>query len=175
MHDFVVRTSPPDVKMQASALSSMLRCVCRGFPWCRPRWGRSPITGPMVLSWKQRMMGCVNLPHDPVAPALKPNVLIINRPVNKGRGFLNIAETVTSLKVCIGPTSPILSTPHPAFPSFSTSSGFVVRRLAINAEAQCTLLRLSPSCQKSAGVASGLALAFHLQGHSITTLRSAAS
>ena len=53
----------------------------------------------MVLSWKQRMMGCVNLPHDPVAPALKPNVLIINRPVNKGRGFLNIAETVTSLKV----------------------------------------------------------------------------
>ncbi|KAK9844471.1 hypothetical protein WJX74_002909 [Apatococcus lobatus] len=75
--------------------------TCRGFPWCRPRWGRSPITGPMVLSWKQRMMGCVNLPHDPVAPALKPNVLIINRPVNKGRGFLNIAETVTSLKTAL--------------------------------------------------------------------------
>ena len=58
----------------------------------------------MVLSWKQRMMGCVNLPHDPVAPALKPNVLIINRPVNKGRGFLNIAETVSSLKVKPLPT-----------------------------------------------------------------------
>ena len=53
----------------------------------------------MVLSWKQRMMQCVRLPDDHVAPAVNPNVLIINRPVNQGRGFLNIAETVSSIAV----------------------------------------------------------------------------
>lgn len=76
--------------------------TCRGFPWCRPRYNRQPPVPHMMLTWKARMMKCMGLPTDLVAKTERPYLLFINRPLDTGRGFLNLDKIVTHVRVRAG-------------------------------------------------------------------------
>ena len=55
----------------------------------------------MVISWRERIMACVKLPSNETAPTQPVNVVIVNRPYNAGRGFLNAPEAVTTMRVSL--------------------------------------------------------------------------
>ncbi|KAK9814303.1 hypothetical protein WJX72_003660 [[Myrmecia] bisecta] len=80
---------------------------CRGFPWCRASYGRNPLPAHLVVSWKEYLSQCIGLPSDLVAPVSHPNVVIVNRPYQVGRGFLNIQEAVQLLKANISSNAAI--------------------------------------------------------------------
>ena len=65
------------------------------------RFGRNPIVPTMVRTWQQRLLQCVKLPTHVVAPAYKPNIAIVNRPYDAGRGFLNLYEVAAHIEVSI--------------------------------------------------------------------------
>ena len=51
-----------------------------------------------MISWRERIMDCVRLPAEMIAPTQPINVVIVNRPYNAGRGFLNAPEAVTTMQ-----------------------------------------------------------------------------
>ncbi len=53
----------------------------------------------MVRTWQERLLQCVKLPTHVVAPADKPNIAIVNRPYDAGRGFLNLDEVAAHIEV----------------------------------------------------------------------------
>ena len=65
------------------------------------RFSRNPIVPTMVRTWQQRLLQCVKLPTHVVAPAYKPNIAIVNRPYDAGRGFLNLYEVAAHIEVSI--------------------------------------------------------------------------
>lgn len=73
--------------------------TCRGYPWCRPQWGRSPMVGNMVTTWQQRLLDCTGLPKDVIAPADTINLVVIDRHYSAGRSFLNLPDVISHLQV----------------------------------------------------------------------------
>eukprot|EP00891_Asterochloris_glomerata_P001651 jgi/Astpho2/1651/Aster-04087 len=73
--------------------------TCRGYPYCREEFGRNPIVPTMVRTWQERLLQCVKLPTHVVAPADKPNIAIVNRPYDAGRGFLNLDEVAAHIEL----------------------------------------------------------------------------
>ena len=63
------------------------------------RYGRSAISPAAVMSWRQRIMDCVKLPAEIIAPTSPVNVVIVKRPYSAGRGFLNAPEAVATMQV----------------------------------------------------------------------------
>lgn len=54
----------------------------------------------MVTTWQERMLDCVALPKDLVAPADTVNVGIVDRSYTAGRAFLNLPDLTTFIQVC---------------------------------------------------------------------------
>jgi len=71
--------------------------TCRGFPWCRPNYGRGPIPGVQVVKWRTRIMRCLDLPTRARVFPRHPNLVIVDRPLVVGRGFLNRQQIVQRL------------------------------------------------------------------------------
>ncbi|KAL3143320.1 hypothetical protein ABBQ38_002159 [Trebouxia sp. C0009 RCD-2024] len=72
--------------------------TCRGYPWCRPQWGRSPMVGNMVTTWQERMLDCTGMPRNVIAPADTINVAVIDRHYSAGRSFLNLPDVISHLQ-----------------------------------------------------------------------------
>lgn len=53
----------------------------------------------MVTTWQERMLDCVGLPKDVVAPAETINVAIVDRSYSAGRAFLNLPDLTGHLQV----------------------------------------------------------------------------
>ena len=53
----------------------------------------------MVTTWQDRMLDCVGLPKDVVAPADTINVAIVDRSYSAGRAFLNLPDLTGFLEV----------------------------------------------------------------------------
>ena len=53
----------------------------------------------MAMSWQKRLLTCTGLSQSLLAPITEPNIVIINRPYDTGRGFLNIAEVAFTVQV----------------------------------------------------------------------------
>lgn len=73
--------------------------TCRGYPWCRPQFGRSPMVGNMVTTWQERMLDCTGLPKNVIAPADTINLVVIDRHYSAGRSFLNLPDVISHLQV----------------------------------------------------------------------------
>ena len=54
----------------------------------------------MVTTWQNRMLDCVGLPKDVVAPAETINLAIIDRSYSAGRAFLNLPDLTGFVQVC---------------------------------------------------------------------------
>lgn len=54
----------------------------------------------MVTTWQNRMLDCVGLPKDVVAPAETINLAIIDRSYSAGRAFLNLPDLTGFIQVC---------------------------------------------------------------------------
>ena len=63
------------------------------------RFGRSAISSPMVLSWRQRILDCIGLPASNIAPTQPVHVVLVNRPYYAGRAFLNAPDAVATMQV----------------------------------------------------------------------------
>ena len=63
------------------------------------RFGRSPMVSNMVTTWQERMLDCVGLPKNVVAPAETINVAVVDRSYSAGRAFLNLPDLVDTLQV----------------------------------------------------------------------------
>ena len=65
------------------------------------RFGRSPMVSNMVTTWQERLLDCVGLPKDVIAPADTINVAVVDRPYSAGRAFLNLPDLVGTLEVSL--------------------------------------------------------------------------
>lgn len=63
------------------------------------RYNRSGPPRNMALQWKQRLHQCVGLPELRRANHTHPNVVVINRPLAHGRGFVNMPAIARRLRV----------------------------------------------------------------------------
>lgn len=55
----------------------------------------------MVTTWQERLLDCVGLPKDVIAPADTINVAVVDRPYSAGRAFLNLPDLVGTLEVSL--------------------------------------------------------------------------
>ena len=91
----------PGNPVDSNLLAGRLTCVL-----CKCRFGRNPIVPTMVRTWQERLLQCVKLPTHVVAPADKPNIAIVNRPYDAGRGFLNLDEVAAHIEVSAAACTP---------------------------------------------------------------------
>ncbi len=57
------------------------------------------MVGNMVTTWQERMLDCVGLPKNVIAPADVLNVAVIDRHYSAGRSFLNLPDVISHLEV----------------------------------------------------------------------------
>ena len=57
------------------------------------------MVGNMVTTWQDRMLDCVGLPKNMVAPAETINVAVVDRHYDMGRSFLNLPDLLSHLQV----------------------------------------------------------------------------
>lgn len=62
-------------------------------------YGRGPIPGVQVVKWRTRIMRCLDLPTRARVFPRHPNLVIVDRPLVVGRGFLNRQQIVQRLAV----------------------------------------------------------------------------
>lgn len=97
----VLRMNDGSIRGKAILIKHLVAGVgpsCRGFPWCRARFlrvGPSPL---MMAGWKERVQQCVGLPSGLEVNPKTPNVVIINRPLQHGRGFINAVDIAHRLE-----------------------------------------------------------------------------
>lgn len=104
----------------------------------------------MVRTWQERLLQCVKLPTHVVAPADKPNIAIVNRPYDAGRGFLNLDEVAAHIEVSAAACIPspaagchLICAPacHPsALQLWAVYAAAAQRRTCLAVSAGCSLL-----------------------------------
>ncbi|KAK9814655.1 hypothetical protein WJX72_009307 [[Myrmecia] bisecta] len=71
---------------------------CRAFKFCRDPWGRTTPPPKLMVSFKNRMTKCYDLPEHVAIPTDPPRMIIINRGYSLGRDIVNIDELIDHIR-----------------------------------------------------------------------------